>query len=85
MAEVRFQYVDDRDNVYTVRYGGSTPGNCKMVEFSAPSFSVAENVSPPANIRCDGWRPDRRRHGQLHDEQRDRPAETRTTRTPARS
>ncbi len=51
VAEVRFQYVDDQENMYTVRYGGSTPGNCKMVEFSAPSFSVAENVSPAtANI-----------------------------------
>ena len=49
VAEVRFQYVDDWDNVYTVRYGSSQPGNCKMVEFSAPSFSAAENV-PTANV-----------------------------------
>ena len=44
LAEIRFQYVDDWDNVYTVRFGGSQSGDCKMVEFSAPSFSAAENV-----------------------------------------
>ena len=46
VAQVIFQYVDDMDNPYTVRYGTAAPGNCKMVEFSAPTYSAAENVSP---------------------------------------
>ena len=45
---MRFRYVDDLENIYTVRYGQATPGACRVVEFSAPSYSVAENVSPAA-------------------------------------
>jgi Calx-beta domain-containing protein/CARDB protein len=49
VAELRFRYVDDLDNVHTVHYGAAAPGNCKVVEFSAPSYSAAENVAT-ANI-----------------------------------
>jgi hypothetical protein len=41
---VRLVYTDDRDNVFWVRYGATTPGNCKVVEFSAPTYSAQENV-----------------------------------------
>ena len=46
VAEVRFLYMDDKQNIYTVHYGGTTPGSCKVVEFSAPAFGIAENVTP---------------------------------------
>jgi hypothetical protein len=46
VAEVRFLYTDDLDNVFRVRFGDVTPGACKVVEFSAPSYSAQENVTP---------------------------------------
>ncbi len=49
VAEVRFLYTDDLDNIFRVRFGAATPGGCKVVEFSAPSYSAQENVTP-ANI-----------------------------------
>ena len=48
VAEVRFHYTDDRENTATVHYGAATPGACRVVEFSAPAYSTAENVSPAA-------------------------------------
>ena len=55
LAEVRFQYGDDMDNLYTVSYGGATPGACKMVQFSVASFNAAENVkSAPVTVRRSG-------------------------------
>ena len=46
IAEIRFQLVDDQGNIVTVHYGDAVPGNCKMFEFTAPSYSVAENSTP---------------------------------------
>ena len=64
---------------------GPRPGNCRMVEFSAPSFSAAENVSTGQHHGAPRGRPDRHRHGQLHDEQRNGAGRARTTRTPVSS
>ena len=46
IAEIRFQLVDGQGDLVTVHYGGATPGNCRMFEFTAPSYSAPENVSP---------------------------------------
>jgi hypothetical protein len=45
VAEVRFEYEDDLENLYTVRYGTATLGDCKLVQFAAPRFSEMENTS----------------------------------------
>ena len=43
---MRLVYTDDRDNVFWVRYGATTPGNCKVVEFSVqrPKLQRPGNV-----------------------------------------
>ena len=48
VAAVLFRFEDDLENLYTIRYGTATPGACRVIEFSAPSYSTSENVSPAA-------------------------------------